>query len=143
MKQKTVRLPITNINSVIVLTPYWLQKLLGKHLKGSRELRAEISERKTPAPFSSTMIDLLSSITQKIILHTRRSEHHSPPTKERKSCNLSDFNKLNDISLANSRQTKLLRDSDKNTSERADKIDGLVISNKKQSGHIEPCDKHR
>ena len=54
MKQKTVCLQITNINSVIVLTPYWLQKLLGKHFKGSRALRTEICERKTPAPFSST-----------------------------------------------------------------------------------------
>ena len=98
---KTVGLQI-NINSVVVLTPYWLQKLLGKHCKGSRELRTEISERKTPAPISSTIIDLLSSRTQKIILHTRRSEHHSPSTKERKSCNLNDFNKSNDISLANS-----------------------------------------
>lgn len=102
MKQKTVGLQITNINSVIILTPYWLQKLLGKHFKGSRELRTEISERKTLAPFSTTMIDLLCSITQKIILHTRRFEHHSPSTKERKSCNLNDFNKSNDIPLVNS-----------------------------------------
>lgn len=102
MKQKTVGLQITNINSVIILTPYWLQKLLGKHFKGSRELRTEISERKTLAPFSTTMIDLLSSVTQKIILHTRRFEHHSPSTKETKSCNLNDFNKSNDIPLVNS-----------------------------------------